>query len=220
MDKTTQAWFDPATVTVVRVPGLNDWHTDEELVRLSGAPRDSMLKVSITEEGAIELRVVNHDLLGEDMVRVLVQESDGYAFHIVNAAFVLNDALLSKGIGPRSICLELEQARQLGYITRIKTHAVGDWASFDTNPPYRGYYVWPRMGFTAPVPSALLQHPELPQGMGDNPTLLDLLASDDGDAFWLKHGETIKVEFDLSDGSASWKMYARYIEERNIEVQP
>lgn len=220
MDKTTQAWFDPVTVRVERALGLEAWQTDEELVRLSGAPRGSVLKVSITEDGAIELRVVNRVVLGEDMVRVLVQEPDGYAFHIVNAVFVLNEALLSLGIGPRSVSIELEQARQLGYITRVKTSAVGDWASFHADPPYRGYYVWPRMGFNAPVPSMLQQHPDYPQGLGDSPTLLDLLEVDGGEVFWLVHGSSIQVEFDLKDGSASWKRHARYTSERNIEVQP
>lgn len=220
MDKITQAWFDTSTVRVERGPELLGWHSDEELIRLSGAPRDSRLKVSVLPEGAIEFRVSNTKVLREDMVRLLVQEADGYAFSLVNAVFVLQDHLLGRGIGPRSVILELEQARQLGYITRVKTWAIGDEASFFADPPLRGYYVWPLMGFNAPLPEVLRKHPKLPLHLGCSPSLADLLDAPGGDLFWLTFGSSAWLEFSLGASSKSWKRLRRYTSERHIEVNP
>lgn len=220
MDKTTQAWFDSSTVTVARGAGLEAWQTDEELVRLSGAPKDSLLSVTINANHAIELRVSNPQILREDMVRLLVQEEGGYSFHILNAAFVINDWLLSRGIGPRGVAIQLRQARQLGYISRVRTWAVGNRRTFEAESPLRGYYVWPMMGFNAPLPKHLLDHDDLPQGLDARSTLLDLLASDEGESLWLEQGDSIWVEFDLRFPSRSWERLARYTQQRNIEVHP
>ncbi|KQV52859.1 hypothetical protein ASC95_08655 [Pelomonas sp. Root1217] len=220
MDNTTKEWFDPSTVKVERTADVEGWQTDEELVRLSGAPKGSVLRVSVNDKGAIELRVSNPSVLGEDMVRVLVQEADGFAFHIVNAVFVLKEELLARGIGPRSVTIELLQAKALGYITRVKTWAIGNRATFEGEPPLRGYYVWPLMGFDAPVPAELLTHPGLPPALPEPPTLQGLFETEAGEGFWLKHGDSLWVEFDLREGSTSWKRLARYTSERNIDVQP
>lgn len=220
MDKITQAWFDTSTVRVERGPELLGWHSDEELIRLSGAPRDSRLKVSVLPEGAIEFRVSNTKVLREDMVRLLVQEADGHAFVLVNAVFVLHDRLLGRGIGPRSVAIELEQARQLGYITRVRTWAVGDQSSFFSDLPLRGYYVWPLMGFDAPLPQELLGHPDLPLHLGCSPSLADVLDAPGGDVFWFTCRSSIWLEFSLAAGSKSWKRLRRYTSERHIEVNP
>jgi len=220
MDNTTKEWFDPSTVKVERTAEVEGWQTDEELVRLSGAPKGSVLRVSVDDDGAVELRVSNPTVLDEDMVRLVVQEEDGYAFHIVNAVFVLKGEMLAQRIGPRSVTIELLQAKALGYITRVKTWAIGNRSTFEADPPLRGYYVWPLMGFDAPVPAALLTHPELPPGLPEPPTLQGLLKTEEGEAFWLEHGDSVHVEFDLREGSTSWRRHLRYTSERNIEVQP
>jgi len=220
MDKITKEWFDSSTVELLRAPELAGWHTDAELIRLSGAPRGSRVSARVNAGGAVELRVSNPDILREDMVRLVVQEADGYAFHIVNAVFVLNGDLLGKGIGPRSVTIEVMQAKQLAYIMRVRTFAVGNKHAFDAELPLRGYYVWPLMGFDAAVPAALLSHPDLPRSLPPSPTLLQLFQTERGEAFWLEHGESLWVEFDLKDGSASWERHRRYTAERRIEVRP
>lgn len=223
MDMATTQWFDVESVTVERAADLEGFLTDEELINLAGAPMGSTLKASVTDEGAIELRVSNSTLLDEDMVRLLVQEEEGFVFYIVNSVFVLQNSVLGKGIGPRSIAIELEQARALNkeevLFTRVQTLAVGDRTTFHASPPLRGYYVWPRMGFDAPLPAALLEHQGLPTGLGSSPTLLDVFDVEGGDEFWFEYGSTIKVSFDLAAGSRSWQCHANYAAARNIEVQ-
>ncbi|ALV06756.1 hypothetical protein [Roseateles depolymerans] len=220
MDETTKAWFVTSTVTVKRHRDLEGWLSDEELIRLSGAPKNSILNVSVLDGRAIELRVTNSDILREDMVRLLIQESDGYSFHVLNAAFVINDWLLSRGIGPRGVVIQLHQARELGFIRCVRTWALGNRASFEAEVPLRGYYVWPLMGFDAPIPKHLIDHPELPTQIDRHSSLLDLMSTPEGGAFWFEHGETLWTEFDLRPSSRSWRRLAQYTEDRHIEVLP
>ncbi len=218
MDDTTKAWFDHSTVTVHRDPSLEGWLSDEVLVRLSGAPKNSVLRVGVVHERGIELRVQNPDVLREDMVRQLVQEEDGYAFHILNSAFVINDWLLSRGIGPRGVAIQLHEALQLKFIRRVRTWAVGNRATFESEQPLRGYYVWPMMGFDAPVPLHLRYQHGFPLDANKQTSLLDLLDTAEGQAFWFEHGETIWTEFDLNPSSRSWKRLRAYIDDRKIKV--
>lgn len=220
MDKTTVEWFDAAQVTVVvNAAELKGWLANDQWVRLSGAPIGSTLTVQLTPDGLVELRVDNPALLAEPMVRLIAQEPDGYAFYIVNAVFVLNEDHLGYGIGPRSVSVEIQQAKKLGF-TRIRTFAVGNWASFDADPPLRGYYVWPNMGFDGPLPEELRHHPELPRELLGSTRILQLWASEAGQDFWMEFGSSVHVEFNLEDGTPSWERHRRYTEQRNIEVKP
>lgn len=220
MDETTAAWFDAAKVDVIDVaPELEGWLSNEQLVRLSGAPNGSTLTVRLTLEGLVELKVENPALLAEPMIRLIAQEADGFAFYIVNAVFVLNEDYLGQGIGPRSVSVEIQQAKDLGF-TKIRTFAVGDWASFHADPPLRGYYVWPSMGFDGPLPEELRTHPELPQELLGSTTILELFASEAGEDFWMEFGSSVHVEFNLEDASPSWERHWRYTEKRDIKVLP
>lgn len=220
MDKTTKDWFDVSDTRLHRSPSLVGWHSDEELIRLSGAPRGSDVTAAVTVEGQIELKVENATMLAEPMVRLIVQEADGYVFHIVNAVFVLNSDYLNKGLGPRSVSIEIWQAKELGYFSRIRAFAVGNWENFDTEEPLRGYYVWPMMGFDADIPQTLLARPDIPESFKRCKRLLELLDLPGGEAFWLQHGESLWVEFNLADDSASWKRHQGYTERKHIEVKP
>lgn len=220
MDGITAAWFDAAKVEVVDLlPELDGWLSHDELVRLSGAPNGSKLTVRATDDGLVELKVENPELLSEPMIRLIAQEEDGFAFYIHNSVFVLNDAFLGRGIGPRSVSVEIQQAKELGF-TKILTFAVGDWANFHAAEPLRGYYVWPAMGFDGPIPEALRQHPELPPELLGSTRVLQLWASEAGSDFWMEFGSSLHVEFNLEDGSESWERHWRYTAERDIKVIP
>jgi hypothetical protein len=129
MDEVTKKWFDVAMVQVHRAPELDGWYADEELIRLSGAPRGSRLEVNPSTDGTIMLRVVNQDLLCEPMVRRISQEANGrYVFEIHNAAFVLRPEFRQQGIGAR-VCrpMSTEEAMRL---TR-ESHGAADFPDND-----------------------------------------------------------------------------------------
>ncbi len=219
MDAITRKWFDVATVRVRRAPELHGWHSDEELIRLSGAPRDSCLQVKVAQGGRIELRVDNQDLLCEPLVRSVVQVQDGgFVFEIHNKAFVLQPQFRGLGIGPRSVALELFEAQRLGYFSKVLVHAVGDWHHRRGIFAMNGYYVWAQMGFNAPMPQLLADHPDLPAACRDCKNIIDLFSTREGKHFWIRHGTTLNLEFPLGESSASWDRFRRFAEERKIEV--
>jgi hypothetical protein len=72
-----------------------------------------------------------------------------------------------------------------------------------------GYYTWPRLGFDGVLPDALRE--QLPIGVEDARTVLDVMESEKGRAWWRECGATIPVAFDLADGSRSRAVLARYV---------
>lgn len=219
MDEITRKWFDASSVRVCRAPELQGWYTDEELVRLSGAPKGSRLEVAPSSDGVIDLRVVNQDLLCEPLVRRISQDESGsYVFEIHNAAFVLRSQFRRQGIGTRSVAIELHEALRLGHFSKVTTSAVGDWNSRTGPLAMVGYFAWARMGFNARLPDEIRQNVEFPAGCRSCEDLIALLASREGEAFWLRHGRSLHMEFNVAEPSASWDHFRRYARERNIEV--
>lgn len=219
MDEITRKWFDVTTVEVVRAPELQGWHTDEELIRLSGAPRASRVHVEPASSGKIELRVENQDLLSEPLVRSVAQAPHGgFVFEIQNKAFVLRPRFRGMGIGPRSVAMELHEARRLGYFSKVLVSAVGDWHHRGGIFAMNGYYVWAKMGFNAPLPAAFMGHPNLPPECQHCTSIIQLLATLDGRRFWIRHGSSIDLEFPLREPSDSWEHFRRYAAQEDIEV--
>ncbi|MDH0863124.1 hypothetical protein [Mitsuaria sp. GD03876] len=211
MDEITRKWFDASTVQVRRAPELHGWYSDEELIRLSGAPIGSRLDVEPSPDGAIDLRVVNQDLLCEPLVRRISQDESGdYVFEIHNAAFVLRPQFRRQGIGTRSVAIELHEALRLGHFSKVTTSAVGDWSSRSGPLAMVGYFAWARMGFNARLPADVRQHNELPASCRMCEDLISLLASREGEAFWLRHGHSLDMEFHVVEPSSSWEHFRRY----------
>lgn len=219
MDAITRKWFDVATVRVHRAPELEGWYSDEELVRLSGAPKGSELHVAPMNDGRIGLQVVNPNLLCEPMVRRINQEKHGnYVFEIHNAAFVLRPQFRQLGIGARSLAIELHEALRLGHFSKVTTSAVGEWGSRSGPMAMVGYYAWARLGFSAPLPDDLREHAELPESCRGCREVQDLLEAREGQRFWLRYGRSLSMEFLLEETSTSWRHFRRYAQQRNIEV--
>lgn len=220
MDEVTRKWFDASTVRVHRAPELHGWHSDEEVARLSGAPRASEVHLAALDGDKIELKVVNQDLLSEPLVRNVLQVGGDYVFEIQNRAFVLRPQFRGMGIGPRSVAIELHEAHRLEYFNKVVVNAVGDWAHREGPLAMNGYYVWARMGFNAPLTQVHLAHPELPQSCRGCESVIDLFSTREGMAFWSRHGSSLTLEFPLKAPSSSWDRYRRYANESNIKVTP
>ncbi|WP_157522809.1 hypothetical protein [Mitsuaria sp. 7] len=221
MDEITKRWFDVSTVEVRRAAELDGWRSDDELIRLSGAPKGSRLEVAPTPTGRIQLRVVNQDLLLEPLVRFVSQEESGnYIFEIHNAAFVLRPEFRGRGIGTRSVSIELLEAKRLGNFSRVTVHAVGDRSSLDGPMTMNGYFVWARMGFNAVLPEDLKEHPSMPRAASGSLDLKQLLRSPGGEEFWLRFGRSMHLEFSLKEPSDCWDQFERYARSHNIEVTP
>jgi HK97 family phage portal protein len=93
----------------------------------------------------------------------------------------------------------VEKAKSMG-VTKVVLSAAG--TAKDKGPvAWRGYTIWPRMGFDAPLPFHVRQN--LPETLSHCKTLLDLHATPEGTRWWRDVGGTdIDVQLDLKDKSS------------------
>jgi GNAT superfamily N-acetyltransferase len=106
-----------------------------------------------------------------------------------------------KGIARKIVGRMIESASEHG-VSRITMEA----ASGAENV---GYKVWPRMGFDGPIPAS--QKTVLPASLHGSERVSDLYATSAGREWWAAHGGDVHLEFDLSPGSKSWRMWISYL---------
>lgn len=218
MDSVTARWFDDSTVVVARAPEYADFMTDQQIARITGAPRKSTVNI-YTDEGFVAFKVQNK-IFKEPMYRYLVQNSEGdYTFHLKNAVLVLAEQYTNEGIGMRTVVREIYEAarwvKEGIIITHIDVSAVGDYDSFWlADNPLRGYYVWATMGFDGDIPPSTLAKLE-----GQHRTysrISELVNTAEGRDQWQVHGESVDLKFDLVLGSQSWQQLRRCMKSKGI----
>ncbi|HEX5342691.1 MAG TPA: hypothetical protein VFX55_09370 [Duganella sp.] len=228
-DNFTTWFFDAATTEVHWAQGLKDvleW-TDEEVIRLSGAPARSTLSIARfdldEDEGTgIRLTVQNPILLDEPMIRdVIITEKGIVVSHIVrNQIFNLRPEFRGMKLGPRSCAIEISQAKEFDF-DFIDVWAVGNAASSkDRQDQFAmsGFAVWPRLGFDGDIPTQVLA--KMPPSLSQRglTKVSQLMAFKEGVEFWDVHGDECRLRFDLSDATC-WKTLNSYLMISNIQVQ-
>lgn len=100
----------------------------------------------------------------------------------------------------RSMVASIENARKSG-IAEIRFSAAGraDDSAKDMTA-FRGYTIWPRMGFDAKLPDRI--RAKLPESLSHATSLLDLHATREGTQWWAENGEDIDVSLRLTDRSS------------------
>jgi hypothetical protein len=81
-----------------------------------------------------------------------------------------------------------------------------------------GYYTWPRFGFDGHLPRSLRRM--TPPNCGGATNVLDVMASEEGRRWWREHGDTIRVTFDLADGSRSRETLREYAASKFFSFGP
>lgn len=75
---------------------------------------------------------------------------------------------------------------------------------------FRGYTIWPRMGFDAPIPNHI--RGKLPESLGHCRTLLDLHATPEGTRWWKKNGTDLDVQLDLKRAdSPQMQVFGKFV---------
>lgn len=214
-DAITKVWFNHATVQVYREPNVPDVFDDEALVGLCGAFSDSRVLVNFTGM-FLQLEVIHPAV--RLMRRELSYDLDAGKWVVFNAKLRLQPDYWGRDLGVRSIALQARAAQALG-VGHLATFAVGDFSTA-SNPRkedrWSGYIVWPKIGFDADIPADMLHR--LPAAQAAARRLSDLMASSEGQDWWLRNGSDIAVRFDLASGSVSWRLLERYTSERGIRV--
>jgi hypothetical protein len=94
-------------------------------------------------------------------------------------------------------------------VSKITLNAAGD-PKQARDGMFRGYTIWPRMGFNAPIPNHIRN--KLPPDLGHCRTLLDLHATPDGTRWWKKNGTDLDVQLDLTKAdSPQMQVFGRFV---------
>jgi len=178
-----------------------------EYADLAGAPDDAVVRVRPLR-GMLQLEMVQaarygycgaHLVLGDRPETVLV--CGGYR--------ILDRRLYGQRLTLGMCHRQLTAASSLGIQTVL--------ASADRGPGEDGYYRWPRLGFDAALPRAIVR--SLPRALRRARRLLDLMQSQAGREWWRRHGIGLNVAFDLRPGSHCWRVFLRNLA-GTIDLRP
>ena len=105
----------------------------------------------------------------------------------------------------------IESAREAG-VSQIVMHAAGSAAKTRAGgemTTYKGFTIWPRMGFDCKIPFNLRQ--KLPESLAGSVTVLDLHKTREGTKWWRDNGVDVEMTFDVRDRSSEQsKVFDRF----------
>jgi len=202
-------------------------YTVKQMVALT-APREGAV-VTISE-------ITDHKKMDsyeqEKAVSVTVRHPDYHAERTIHANYIYNNifektsAGHAKGsalsaLGVDVVADQVAEADKVGGIKKLKLLAAGE--GNHTHIPtkdgrFAGYYLWPRMGYDAPIDMDNFRNParaELKDRIASTKAtrLSDIMRDEVSTYLWQKHGASQSVEFDLTDtpiGQNSRKMLKNY----------
>lgn len=155
-------------------------------------------------------------------------ENSGYvadrtiALHPDGTRSIINNSFEGKGSGLAMFGRQVENATKWGF-THIETYAAGQGSgTTGERPPegsYNGYYTWPRFGYNGKVyhediarmPPDVQRNANAAGGM-----ISGVMSTKEGRDWWLGHGDSLNVKFDLTPGSYSQDTLNTYLKHRGI----
>jgi hypothetical protein len=144
------------------------------------------------------------------------------ALHPDGTRSIINNSFEGKGSGLQMFGRQVENATKWGF-THIDTYAAGQGSgTTGKRPPegeYNGYYTWPRFGYNGKV------HPDdverMPPDVQRNARAADnmisgVMSTKEGRDWWMGHGESKNLKFDLTPGSYSQDTLNTYLRHRRV----
>jgi phage portal protein BeeE len=184
---------------------------DEIVVaRMCGVPSGSKVKITATEEG-VHVQAVN-DAMGIVSMKRLIEGTPG-DIRITNDEFILRDDA-PKGLGTQIFGSQIAQAAKNG-VSRLECSGGGEKGHW-----MNGYYTWPRLGYDGQVyqhnirANAGAKVKDAPVKQPPPVKVSRLMKSETGRDWWKENGAGISLKFDLTPGSTSRKVFARYVKEK------
>jgi hypothetical protein len=202
--------------------------TAHDLVSVAGIPDGARVGVS-TSEGVGKHAYIY--AVGSTQVRnpdTGKMESKKYeagrtiSLHPDGTRSIHNDSFEGKGSGLAMFGRQVENATKWGF-THIDTYAAGQGSGTTGKRPeegkYNGYYTWPRFGYNGKV------HPDdierMPPDVQRNAKaagnmLSGVMSTKEGRDWWMGHGESKNLKFDLTPGSYSQDTLNTYLKHRGV----
>lgn len=213
-DLISSNWYDPNKVTVIADDAVLELIDEEACKLLSGAPSWSTVTAT-REPHRIVLRVQGPVI--DRMVRYLEFRHDGTII-LRNHVFVIDAGYTGRCFSARSLTVQARAALEAG-IDHIVTNATGCWqlSQLPIADRFIGYYVWPRLGFEAPIPQSCYRH--LPERFQRHKMVSELMHDEGDQQEWLRHGDDLNnAKFAVSSDSTSWQLLLRYCLQRDIRI--
>lgn len=212
-----QAWFNGSVVINCPAPVraemdditlrfLNRHLDDEDIARITGAPDGAEIYVAPSAADDTVAFYVRHPLYQSDSIRTM--RFGGVNELHQDLLIIQPDA--PSGFGTHVFATQIEAARDLD-LDIVTVFAAGSI----TQTQWAGYYVWPRLGYDAPVPFGVRHR--LPEALADVETLSDLYNTAEGRAFWKRHGHGMDMVFEL--WGDSYDRLQAYLVEKGIKLK-
>jgi hypothetical protein len=202
--------------------------TAHDLVSVAGIPDGARVDVSTSEGvgkhayiyGTGSTQVRNPDT--GKMESKQYEAGRTISLHPDGTRSIHNDSFEGKGSGLQMFGRQVENATKWGF-THIDTYAAGQGSGTTGKRPeegeYNGYYTWPRFGYNGKV------HPDdverMPPDVQRNARaagnmLSGVMSTKEGRDWWMGHGESGSMKFDLTPGSYSQDTLNTYLKHRGI----
>lgn len=173
--------------------------TLQDMASLVGAPDNAKVYIHDAGHGSLAISIEGGGLVAYRKVRrvggKLVMENELFEADVSGG-----------GLGIRVFGKQVKHAVRLG-VSRIETTAA-------RGPTYNGYYTWARFGYEAPLSPGYRQM--LPPSLKGATKMTELMKTEAGAKWWLKHGDTLHMEFDLTPGSTSRKAHDKYLKYKGL----
>lgn len=182
--------------------------TAKDLQGLLGAPSGAHVSVD-TKSGGHPVFIVTHSLYEQPHISALVDLGGGRKmmqlelFHLKPTA--------PKGMGTTAFQSMTENARRLG----IEAIHIPEAARVDSQRESErmvGYYVWPLFGADGKIPAD--KQGQLPESLKGSTHLSQLMATEEGSAWWKANGKTVACTFLTAPDSVSSQAFSRYLAKR------
>jgi hypothetical protein len=202
--------------------------TAHDLVSVAGIPDGARVEVTNLEGagkhayvGAIGSTQVRNPTTGE-MER---KQYEAYRTISINAngtRSIHNDSFEGEGSGLAMFGRQVENATKWGF-THIDTYAAGQGSGTTGKRPeegeYNGYYTWPRFGYDGKAYKNVVE--KMPDSIRHNVEAADgkvsgVMSTKEGRDWWMGHGHSADLKFDLTPGSYSQDSLNTYLKHRGV----
>lgn len=210
------AWFNGVVTVLCPAPVREEMNDiterflgrhldDEDIARITGAPDGA--EIAVAAEDDVVRFYIEHPLYQEQSIRTLQFYGGQLELH---QDLLIIEPHAPAGFGTHVFATQIEAARDLG-LDIVTVYAAGDI----TQTYWAGYYVWPRLGYDAPVPPGVRHL--MPESLTDAETLSDLYQTAEGRAFWKQHGHALHMAFEL--WGDSYDRLQAYLREKGIKLK-
>lgn len=194
--------------------------TDDELMRLTGAPKGAVIVPQLRPD-KFQLFVTRPGLLEKGIFEIHRDAVTGLYFLYID--YVRYDPASPPGLGAIAFSRIAQQAKDLGFShiellaaggTGVKHSANGAPDPNMWSEEFNGYYTWPRFGFDVQLQPRMQHIVDSDGRVAGCATVSDVIGRDA--KWWRTNGDGWQMIFDLSDQSRSWATLNAYLVEKRL----